>query len=180
MGDLFTMSYLQDLLTGPIVERPLCKISWSPGISGFLAKTRTPFFTRPPREISVQRLLISLGLLARPLWEIPARASYKASWKHYFDSMRNLYTTSPGISGSPDRASEGDLYTRPPGSPGPPNSLHRSSLQDLFTRPLWGVSKQDFFQPLDLLARPPWEISLQEIKGLHERSLSHELSSQDL
>ena len=35
------------------------------------------------------------------------------------------------------------LYTRSPDIPGPPRSLHRSSLQDLFTRPLWEISLQE-------------------------------------
>ena len=41
------------------------------------------------------------------------------------------------------------LYTRSPDIPGPPRSLHRSSLQDLFTRPLWEISIQDLLISLD-------------------------------
>ena len=35
------------------------------------------------------------------------------------------------------------LYTRSPDIPGPPRSLHRSSLQHIFTRPLWEISIQE-------------------------------------
>ena len=42
------------------------------------------------------------------------------------------------------------LFTRSPDIPGPPRSLHRSSLQDLFTRPLWEISIQDLLISLDL------------------------------
>ena len=42
------------------------------------------------------------------------------------------------------------LYTRSPDIPGPPRSLHRSSLQDLLTRPLWEISIQDLLISLDL------------------------------
>ena len=86
--------------------------------------------------------------------------------------MRDLYTRSPDIPGpprstrslhktsmkvpvqepstrSPHRIPMRDLYRRSPDIPGPPRSLHRSSLQDLFTRPLIA---------LNLLAGPLWEI----------------------
>ena len=42
------------------------------------------------------------------------------------------------------------FYIRSPDIPGPPRSLHRSSLQDLFTRPLWEISVQDLLISLDL------------------------------
>ena len=49
------------------------------------------------------------------------------------------------------------LYTRSPDIPGPPRSPHRSSLQDLFTRPPWKIS-----------TGAPYKISSQD---LYERSL---------
>ena len=109
-------------------------------------------------------VLVTLNLLPRPLLEIspqelPTRLVHKTS-------MRNLGTKSPDISGPPGKTSVKDLLKaldllnlltgalykissqdpyerslyksslRSPDIPGPPRSLNRSSLQDLFTRPL--------------------------------------------
>ena len=75
------------------------------------------------------------------------------------------------------------LYTRSPGIPRPPGSLHRSSLQDLFTRPLWEISIQELSTrslhktPMrDLYTRALYKISSQD---LYERSLQKS-SLQDL
>ena len=75
------------------------------------------------------------------------------------------------------------LYTRSPGIPRPPGSLHRSSLQDLFTRPLWEISIQELStrslhktSTRDLYRRALYKISSQD---LYERSLQKS-SLQDL
>ena len=75
------------------------------------------------------------------------------------------------------------LYTRSPGIPRPPGSLHRSSLQDLFTRPLWEISIQELStrslhktSMRDLYTRALYKISSQD---LYERSLQKS-SLQDL
>ena len=103
-------------------------------------------FTGPPIwDISIQDLLISLdllGLLAGALYEISSRDHH----------MRHLYTRSPDI-------------------PGPPKSLHRSSLQNLFTRPLWEISIQE------LSTRSLHKTSMRD---LYTRALSLcKISSQD-
>ena len=61
------------------------------------------------------------------------------------------------------------LYTRSPDIPGPPRSLHRSSLQDLFTRPLWEISLQELStgslhktSMRDLFTRALYKISSQD------------------
>ena len=136
-------------------------------------------FTQPPIwDISIQDLLISLdllGLLAGALYEISSRDHH----------MRHLYTRSPDI-------------------PGPPKSLHRSSLQNLFTRPLWEISIQElstrslhktslrdlYTRALSLSARslhrtPIWDISKQDLRifldllDLFTGAL-YKISSQDL
>ena len=86
------------------------------------------------------------------------------------------------------------LYTRSPGIPRPPGSLHRSSLQDLFTRPLWEISIQelstrslhktsmrDLFRRAlcKISSQDLYEISLYKISGYPWRSL-HRSSLQDL
>ena len=72
-----------------------------------------------------------------------------------------------------------DLYTRSPDIPGPPKSLHRSSLQDLFTRPLWEISIQDLlislnseiFSLQDLFKRPRSGSNTQKVpRGLRGRN----------
>ena len=75
------------------------------------------------------------------------------------------------------------LYTRSPGIPRPPGSLHRSSLQDLFTRPLWEISIQELStrsihktSMRDLFTTALYKISSQD---LNERSL-YNSSLQDL
>ena len=75
------------------------------------------------------------------------------------------------------------LYTRSPGIPRPPGSLHRTSLQDLFTRPLWEISIQelstrslDKTSMRDLYTRALYKISSQD---LYEKSLQKS-SLQDL
>ena len=75
------------------------------------------------------------------------------------------------------------LYTRSPGIPRPPGSLHRSSLQDLFTRPLWEISIHELStrslhktSMRDLFRRALCKISSQD---LYERSL-YKSSLQDL
>ena len=65
-------------------------------------------------------------------------------------------------------------YTRSLDIPGPPKSLHRSSLQDLFTRPLWEIPLQEpstrFSQ--DLYERSLYKSSLQDLfTGPHMRHL---------
>ena len=72
-----------------------------------------------------------------------------------------------------------DLYTRSPDIPGPPRSLHRSSLQDLFTRPLWEVSIQDPLVSLDLLGLFTGALYKISSQDLYERSL-YNSSLQDL
>ena len=76
-------------------------------------------------------------------------------------------------------------YTRSPDIPGPARSLHRSSLQDVFTRPLWKSQYKSSLQ--DLFTRPLWEISIQELttrsldpqmRDLFTRAL-YKISSQD-
>ena len=62
-----------------------------------------------------------------------------------------------------------DLYTRSPDIPGPPRSLHTSSLQDLFTRPLWEISIQE------LSTRSPHKTSMGD---RYTRAL-YKTSSQD-
>ena len=89
------------------------------------------------------------------------------------------------------------LYTRSPDIPGPPRSLHRSSLQDLLTRPLWEISLQELStrslhktSVRDLYTRalykfssqnPVWDISIQELstRSLH-RTPIWDISIQDL
>ena len=66
--------------------------------------------------------------------------------------MRDLYTRALYEISSQDPHMR-HLYTRSPDIPGPPRSLHRSSLQDLFTKPLWEISVQDLLISLDL-----WEL----------------------
>ena len=71
------------------------------------------------------------------------------------------------------------LYTRSPDIPGLSRSPHRSSLQDLFTRPPCEISIQDRLISLDLLGlftRALYKISSQD---LYERSL-YKSSLQDL
>ena len=63
-----------------------------------------------------------------------------------------------------------DLYTRSPDIPGPPRSLHASSLQDLFTRPLGEISIQE------LSTRSPHKTSMGD---RYTRTL-YKTSSQDL
>ena len=63
--------------------------------------------------------------------------------------MRDLYTRALYKISSQDPHMR-HLYTRSPDIPGPPRSLHRSSLQDLFTKPLWEISIQDLLISLDL------------------------------
>ena len=62
-----------------------------------------------------------------------------------------------------------DLYTRSPDIPGPLRSLHTSSLQDLFTRPLWEISIQE------LSTRSPHKTSMGD---RYTRAL-YKTSSQD-
>ena len=139
-------------------------------------------FTRPLWEISIQDLLLSLDLLARPLSEVSTGALYKISLQ---TSMRNP----PDIPGPPfykissQDPHRGHLYTRSPGIPGSPRSRHRSSLQDLFTdlfeRSLYKSSLQDLF------TNPVWDISIQDLLisldllGLLTGAL-YKISSQDL
>ena len=64
-----------------------------------------------------------------------------------------------------------DLYTRPPYIPGPPKSPYRSSLQDLFTSPIWDISIQDFLIYLDLLGLFRGALYKILSQDLHYRSL---------
>ena len=67
------------------------------------------------------------------------------------------------------------LYTRSPDIPGPPKSLHRSYLQDLFTRPLWEISIQE------LSTRSLHKTSIQELSlSLSARSLHRTPVSPDI
>ena len=81
-----------------------------------------------------------------------------------------------------------DLYTRSPDIPGPPRSLHTSSLQDLFTRPLWEISIQELStrslqktSTRDLYRRALYKISSQDLymRDLYTRAL-YKIPSQDL
>ena len=170
--------------TGPLTE-PLSTISLQKFFARSLAKPRRPW------EIYIQDLLISLGLLASPLWEIflqelSTRSLHKTS-------MTDLCKICPDISGPPGKTSMGvslqelstrplgktsvqDLYIRSPDIPGPPD---KTSMRDLLThapdkiswqaRRLWEISIQDLLISLDLLVRPLWELCLQ---GLSTRSLA--------
>ena len=78
------------------------------------------------------------------------------------------------------------LYTRSPGIPRPPGSLHRSSLQDLFTRPLWEISLQELStrslhktSMRDLYTRSPRSLHRSSLQDLFTRPL-WEISIQDL
>ena len=91
--------------------------------------------------------------------------------------MRDLYTRALYKISSQDHMRH--LYTRSPDIPGLSRSPHRSSLQDLFTRPPCEISIQDRLISLDLLGlftRALYRISSQD---LYERSL-YKSSLQDL
>ena len=154
--DLFGRSLRDLLIPGP----SLYKIS--PDISGPPGKTSIGgLFTRGLYEISSQDLFDrsqdlherSLYRSSRPLWKI---------------SIQDLYTTSP------------DIF-EPRGKTSMTMSLWeislelstRSHLQDLDARSLYKIW---LLTSLDLPAKPPWEISLQE---LSTRSLS-KASTRDL
>ena len=71
-----------------------------------------------------------------------------------------------------------------PDIPGPPRSLNRSSLQDLLTRPPWEISIQEL-STRSLHRTPIWDISKQDLRisldllGLFTGAL-YKISSQDL
>ena len=128
-------SSLQYLFTGPPYERSLYQSStrslhrtpiWDISLQQLSTRSlhRTPIW-----YISIQDLLISLdllGLLTGALYKISSQDSRE----------RSLYKSS----------------LRSPGIPGPPRSLHRSSLQDLFTSPIWEIS----LQALSKISWYPW------------------------
>ena len=128
-------SSLQDLFTGPhmrdLFTRALYKISsqdpiWDISIQELFTRSlhRTPIW-----YISIQDLLVSLDLLG-----LLTGALYKISSQDLHE--RSLYKSS----------------LRSPGIPGPPRSLHRSSLQDLCTSPIWEISLQE----LSKISWYPW------------------------
>ena len=93
--------------------------------------------------------------------------------------MRDLYTRALYKVPSQDHH-VWHLYTRSPDIPGPPRSLHRSSLQDLFTRPLWEISIQELStrsfhktSMRDLYTRALYKISSQDphMRHLYTRAL---------
>ena len=140
----------------------------------------------------MQDLLVSLdllGLFKGALYKISSQDLYERSLNK--SSLYKISSQDPHMR---------HLYTRSPDIPGPPRSLHRSSLQDLFTRPLWGISLQELSTSLhktsmrDLFARalykissrdPIWDISMQDLRvslgllGLFTGAL-YKISSQDL
>ena len=131
----------------------------------------------PIWDISLQAPLISLDLLG-----LLTGALYKISSQDLHEkSLCKSSLRSPGIPGpprSPHRSSLQDLFTRPLWA------LYKSSLQDLFTRPLWEISIQEL-STRSLLRTPIWDISIQDLRisldllGLFTGDL-HKISSQDL
>ena len=171
---------MKDLFNRNLFTRPLSKIPTQdlytrpPSLPSGKTSVRDLFKRNPLqtlKEISIQNLLISLNLLARPLWKISLQELVKVSSQDLYQTrplMRGLFTRSPDSSGPPGKTFMRDLftraptrslhkmsmrdpYTRSPDIPGPPGSLHRGSLQDLFTSPIWDISKQDLLISLDLL-----------------------------
>ena len=136
MRDLYTRAHYkissQDPHMRDLFTRALYKISsqdphiWYISIQELSTRSlhRTPIW-----DISIQDLLISLdllGLLTGTLYKISSPGLHE----------RSLYKSS----------------LRSPGIPGPPRSLHRSSLQDLFTSPIWEISLQE----LSKISWYPW------------------------
>ena len=121
-------------------------------------------FTSPKWDVAMQDLLISLDLLG-----LFTGALYRISSQDIYE--RSLYKS----------------FLRSPDIPGPPRSLHSSSLQDLFTRPIYERSlyKSSLQDPF---TRPLWEISIQELstRSLHKTTMRdlvtralYKISSQD-
>ena len=200
---------LQNLFT-----RPLLKIS-THKLSTHKLSTRSQHRT-PMRDPCTRALykISSQGRYQRSLWEIAitgalhkissqnlyqtrpyGRSLHKISW-YLWTSWQELCERSLDMSSLQDLFTRplkrSHLHTRPPEIPGPPRPPHRSSLQNLFTSPIWDISIQDLLIPLDLLGpftrapykiftRPLWEISSQELstRSLHKTTMS-DISIQDL
>ena len=113
---------LQELSTRSLHRTPI----WDISIQELSTRSlhRTPIW-----DISIQDRLISLDLLG-----LLTGALYKISSQDLHE--RSLYKSSQ----------------RSPGIPGPPRSLDRSSLQDLFTSPIWEISLQE----LSKISWYPW------------------------
>ena len=152
---LISLNFL-GLLTGALynLHKPHIKHLYtrSPGIprpAGSLHRSSLQdLFTRPLWEISSEELS-TRSLHKTSMRDLYTRALYKISSQDLYE--RSLYKSSLSLC----KISSQDphmryLYTRSPDIPGPPRSLHRSSLQDLFTRPLWEISIQDLLISLDL------------------------------
>ena len=161
-------------------------------------------FTRPLWEISVQELS-TRSLHKTSMRDLYTRAHYKISSQD--PHMRDLFTRAlpelykissqdPHMRHLCTRAlykiSSQDphlrhLYTRSPDIPGPPRSLHRSSLQDLFTRPPWEISIQELSPEI---LGPPRSFHSSYLQDLFTRPICRDLglftgalykiSSQDL
>ena len=177
MQDLLISLDLLGLFTGAlyrissqdIYERSLYKSSLrSPDIPGpprsLHSSSLQDLFTRPINERSLYKSALQ-DPFTRPLWEISiqelsTRSPHKTTMRDLV--TRALYKIS---SQGPHMR---HFYARSPGIPRPPGSLHRSSLQDLFTRPIYERSlNKSSLQ--DLHTRPLWEISIQELstRSLH-------------
>ena len=149
MRDLYTRA-LYKISSQDLYERSLYKSSLQ------------DLFTGPPYERSLYKSSLQDLVAGPPYGTSLSRALYKIS-----SHLRHLYTRSPDI---PDllglltaalyKISSQDLHERSlyksslrsPGIPGLPRSLHRSSLQDLFTSPIWEISLQE----LSKISWFPW------------------------
>ena len=136
-------------------------------------------YTRALYKISSQDLYErSLqDLFARPLWEIQDLFT-RPLWEIFIQELSTKCLHKP---------QRRRRYARSPDIPGPPRSLHSSSLQDLFTRPIYERSlyKSSLQDPF---TRPLWEISIQELstRSLHKTTMRdlvtralYKISSQD-
>ena len=92
--------------------------------------------------------------------------------------MRDLYTRALyKIFSQGPQMKMRHLYTRSPDIPGRPRSLHTSSLQDLFTRPLSGKTPmRGLYTRSPDISGPPGKTSM---KDLFTRA-PYKISSQDL
>ena len=142
--DFYEKSLLQDLLPRSLHktsirqdpnERSLYKISW------YLWASRQDLYER---SLSLFKSSLQ-DLVTRPLWEIPIQDLLISL------DLLDLFI---GALYKPDMK---DLFARFPDIPGPPRSLHKNSLQNLVTGPLWEISLQELF------TGPPYETSLYKI-----------------
>ena len=154
MRDLYTNLYGRSLLQEPLT-RSLRKTSIGQGPYERSLYTRSPDISRPPGRDLYTISLISLDLLdllTGALPRIPSQAPnetslYRISWYPWtsqvstwgisIQDLLNPWTSQV----SSKELSTRSLHKTPKwdistDSPGPPSSLHRSSLQDLPTRPL--------------------------------------------